>query len=1249
MSFAHYFHSITGNKPFPWQSCLYEKFSNGEFPNTASIPTGLGKTSIVAIWLIALALHPEQTPRRLVYVVNRRTVVDQTTDEVKNIRTALIEKPELNEIKDKLLNLCALPLPSPDAPPLAISTLRGQFADNREWSADPSRPAVIIGTVDMIGSGLLFSRYTVSFKLRPHHAAFLAQDALLVHDEAHLEPAFQKLLNSIVAEQARSNDPRKLCVIELTATTRSNGSIEPFKISGEDIKNEFVKKRLNAIKKLSFFALDEGEKERDKITELALAQKESGRVVLVFVRSVEDATKIAADLEKKIGTNKVLTLTGTMRGRERDELVAQPLFRRFLSKDKQGTAVEGTVFLVATSAGEVGINISADDLICDLSTYESMAQRFGRVNRFGEHNDSTITVVYPTEFSHTKKICEAEKAVAEGKKDAEKKLQAVKDKESIGIARERTLTLLQKLGKEASPAALERLPATERAAAFSPQPQMRDATAIQFDAWALTSIRKPIVARPPVVPYLHGEAEWQPPETQVAWRKELDVICGEVLRTAYPPEDLLEDFPLKPHELLRDTSKRIAETLSARIEAFFHEPAEDIKPKELRPAWLVHEDGSVDPFKLLESAQLISAYRKKKDRNDKEKDAIKGHKKDLEILLANTTLILPASLGGIDEQGLFTFHAKSSDDKTDVSAIENTRFRLYGSSPDMPAEYAAGYRIVRAIDTETGMDEPASSSERYWLWLEAKKSVNSVKRSAVQPETLVAHSAAVVANLAAIAGKLFPVTLKAGEPNIPACLLAAGKWHDMGKDRRPWQQGIGNTAYDPSKPETILAKSGASMRSRNLAENYRHEFGSIHTVMACNAGVQAAAILDPFSEIERDIILHLIAAHHGRARPHFPIEEVLDFEVLPDDNVKLATEVPRRFARLQQRFGRWGLAWLESMLRAADYSASAGIVADRAVAASPQQTTPHSKTIIEQANRKTITLRVNVANPGQYFACCGLFELASCIAPDVLAHFEQDENKEWRFVMTAETIEQSNQEFTLYALFEAFTTAKLTAAYDQTSVEEDNDETDVDDASDTGSGLTDAKAPPLKLGSPFDFRLDWWETATKQTAALKVWAGSMDCLRIARAMKDAVGKIMQSECSARGKDILFDSRVVYEHKKGKPKKVEPFYFDAKRGPNADSRDVGFSPNSLKFETIATPAVEILCLIGLQRAIPIPAKQPRQFVYHLWTQPLPIALLAAALNGLLTDSSSLAYRFESWFRTSQRKHKAFLAARRIVSG
>lgn len=70
-------------------------------------------------------------------------------------------------------------------------------------------------------------------------------------------------------------------------------------------------------------------------------------------------------------------------------------------------------------------------------------------------------------------------------------------------------------------------------------------------------------------------------------------------------------------------------------------------------------------------------------------------------------------------------------------------------------------------------------------------------------------------------------------------------------------------------------------------------------------------------------MLHVIAAHHGRGRPHFAAEEALD-DLHPSETTReQSVEVVRRFARRQRRFGRWGLAYLESLVRAADYAASA--------------------------------------------------------------------------------------------------------------------------------------------------------------------------------------------------------------------------------------------------------------------------------------------------------------------------------------
>lgn len=94
-----------------------------------------------------------------------------------------------------------------------------------------------------------------------------------------------------------------------------------------------------------------------------------------------------------------------------------------------------------------------------------------------------------------------------------------------------------------------------------------------------------------------------------------------------------------------------------------------------------------------------------------------------------------------------------------------------------------------------------------------------------------------------------------------------------------------------------------------LLEGYAHEFGSL-----------VAAERADLRETTRDLILHLIAAHHGHGRPLIPSDGCED---APRSALEAtAGEAALRFARLQKRFGPWGLAWREALLRAADQGAS---------------------------------------------------------------------------------------------------------------------------------------------------------------------------------------------------------------------------------------------------------------------------------------------------------------------------------------
>lgn len=885
------FKALTNYDHMPWQRKLFDCFVADRFLPSIPIPTGLGKTCILAIWLLALARRAldgkvEGFPRRLAYVVNRRTVVDQATVEAKKLRASL-EKPELAEIAEALRRLAA---DSYVDSVLAISTLRGEFSDNGEWRTDPARPAIIVGTVDMIGSRLLFSGYgRCGFKSKPLHAGLLGQDTLLVHDEAHLEPAFQQLLETLAAEQRRgkaSQDARPLRIMALSATVRGGetneqefGRIEPI-FGKDDEDNETAGKRLRALKWLDFHPVGSEKELATNVANKALELQESGQAILVFLRRVEDVLIVAKRLNDE--EQQFATLTGTQRGRERDQLAEENgVFMRFLPpKDRRMAEARipaGTVYLVCTSAGEVGVNLSADRLVCDLTPLDSMAQRFGRVNRFGE-GEARIEVVVVQGAT-------APDASVTGKQET---------KPYDHLACQQTLAFLQSLpegadatgraGRSTSPAEIGRkltaLSPEQRKAAFTPEPVILPATDILFDAWALTTVRGKLPGRPPVADWLHGLPGWEPPETHVAWREEVAEITGDLLKL-HPPEELLEDYPLKPHEWLRDRSKRVFDEL-----AKIAERGSDL------PVWVLDQD---DNLRIATLSELVSGDSK---------------------VVEHCTVILPPRAGGLSNNGLLDGGQawSEADDSVLLDVADEwrddkeqpRRCRVWGESYRPP-----GMRLVRRIElpVEARAEDEDEPEIRTWNWyVRPRDADDDGSRVARMAQGLADH----LKCTESYAKKLVKALIL--PDTLARAVVLAARWHDLGKNRRVWQRSIGNPDVN-----TILAKSGPGMRPAENLTRYRHEFGSL-------LDVTAEAEFNALDSEHQELVMHLIAAHHGRARPHFPAMEAFDPERPRDKTETVVTAVSQRFARSQQRYGRWGLAWLESLVRAADAMASNAIL-----------------------------------------------------------------------------------------------------------------------------------------------------------------------------------------------------------------------------------------------------------------------------------------------------------------------------------
>jgi CRISPR-associated endonuclease/helicase Cas3 len=1213
INFDTAFTALTGNPPFPWQRDLYESwFAKGEFPDACTLPTGLGKTSVIAVWLIALANHPDRMPRRLVYVVNRRTVVDQTTDEVVKYRQPLEDNgppwhPVLLDMSGRLRALST----DPTTVPLAISTLRGQFADNREWSADPSRPAIICGTVDMIGSRLLFSGYGIGRGKRPLHAGFLGQDALLIHDEAHLEPAFQELVLAIQKEQVRERASQpaaawpRLRVMELTATPRS-GEGEVFELTPQEKQApaelpeeptepiHHVWRRTHAKKALQLAGVADEKRELVlKIVQFALEYQkdETKPAVLVFVRTVKAVNEIVTGLKKgKVDEDNILTLTGTMRGYERDRMATESrVFARF----KKGSPAEvqpGTVYLVCTSAGEVGVDISADHLVCDLSTLDSMAQRFGRVNRYGA-GDARIDLVYPKTLDAKGNLFDA--------------------------ARERTLGLLKRLrtrpdGKlDAGPAALGELIesairegsggsplASDRTealrkyilSAFAPPPTILPTSDILFDSWALTTIKEKLPGRPPVEPYLHGVTD-DGYDTEFAWREEVELLNGKV------PDDtiaeLLDAAPLKPHETLR------VPTFDKMNGAYYHlEAIREREPKT--PAWVIEPNGDVRAYPTL--AELL-------------KTTGKG---EYAVSLAERTVVLPPKAGGLTVTGtlqgsephaeewkydvagtpppkvapLIRLLVTPGEEKTAITAVSPVEVEWWPSNPTITRAgrtfRVSGQRPLRvafALDIPDPDDEDAPSRQYVIV-----RPIRTTDGKEVVPEW-----PALDGHLSGVAGFAKEIVSRLElEPKLAAAVIHAAEWHDHGKARTVWQRGAGNSRYGP------VAKTLHGRAPENL-NHYRHELGSMVDV---STRPDLADDFDRLDADHQDVVLHLIATHHGRGRPHFPANERYDLERPADVVGVVAAGTPARFARLQRRFGRWGLAYLESLLRAADILESQRIESsplpeevEWPKAGPPQR--PELRPLVRRpAPEPTITVAVDPTNPGQFFACCGLLELADRLWPGAEGWFAES-GRAFQIVC------EGSLKYLLAVLVMDSPSAVERLECNRLAVK--------------------PIIAPLELtfdgGSTAAFTLDAWTRIQSVKGVVQViantpwnfWSGQQTAYGIWSGLRTELaaqlGRLEPDQYAS-----LFTQRLF---QKGR------FGFDP--GPAWNALDVGFSPNEHNMEVESSPAVELLAAVGLQRFRPVMSDNRDSFDYFTWHTPYSPAVAAAAMAGAMPEACTVRYR------------------------
>lgn len=382
MNFHELFVLATDNKrPFPYQGRL----AMSPWPDFLDIPTGMGKTAAVTMtWLYKRGWRrgdrtesPDSaTPRRLIWCLPMRVLVEQTELNIRAWLTALGVLGEAGNGK------------------VSVHVLMGGADDLKSWADHPDEDMILIGTQDMLLSRALMRGYGMSRYQWPVHFALLHNDALWVFDEVQLMGAGLATSAQLEAFRRSFSLPRSSRSLWLSATLRPDWlatvDMKPYLdalriLSIDDQDRQQAGKRLNAVKHIARLPTTLGKEAGNKkglddylqtLCDSILEAHDPASQTLVVVNRVDRAQGLFRLLRQRRPDRPDLLVHARFRAAER---TAQA---RRLREDDGADRI-----IVATQAIEAGVDLSAKVLVTELAPWSSLVQRFGRCNRYGEHND----------------------------------------------------------------------------------------------------------------------------------------------------------------------------------------------------------------------------------------------------------------------------------------------------------------------------------------------------------------------------------------------------------------------------------------------------------------------------------------------------------------------------------------------------------------------------------------------------------------------------------------------------------------------------------------------------------------------------------------------------------------------------------------------------------------------------------------------------------------------------------------------
>lgn len=896
--FRPFYQAIHGYPPFDWQEQLMRKVVAEGWPATIALPTSSGKTSSIDIAVFHLALQAGRKVRernaalRTFFVIDRRAAVDEATEHAAKIALALKAHQE-GIVADAARCL----LTYGGEFPLGVSTMGGGMYGDNSWVDEPNQPLICISTVDQTGSRLLFRGYQVGNSSRPVHAGLIGNDSLIILDEAHHSTAFRDTLAALQERYmtwAECPPAKPLRFVQIASTTAGG---ETFRLEAASVeKDPCLAARLSASKPT---VLREPRKNfEDEMVSAAkeLAGVREAGVVGVIANTVGAARAIFAELKNLKGSHAVLLI-----GRNRP-LCANRLWDEYedqiaASKDRQNG---GLLYVVATQAVEVAANIDFDALVTESAPLDSLLQRFGRLNRLGRAGESKAVIVLRPKGD-----------VVYGEA-TERMWSFLKERESVDFG----VAAMQSALEGHDPEALGLNSSSSRGPLLFPA---------QLEFWIQTNpTPSPDAA---VAPFLHGDNALEAADVQVVWREDLkggEEHCWAELVGLAPPVTT-EALPIPfaaARRWLREQSKKIADVEGVAIEEY-REEKRDLGRTVLR-------------WRGLGKSRIVYASE----------------------IRPGDTIVVPTTYNGADSYGWNPDFGETLDIGDDAIneqaklglrrprlrvnllkgidkvALERLIERFQGSEGES-ADLSVGNEIAAMLPVAFKGDIRIDSTGKVIIWPYQTRLQSPIHTPSEEtdeddessfignPQSIVNHTRGVVER-----ARRYAEGCGLGSEIVDDIALAA-ELHDLGKYDERYQSWIYGRPFGGR--DEFLAKScerntrADNTRIRRLAgypDRARHEASSV---------IAAGALSSIGRAHDRDLVLYLIGVHHGYGRPFFPVwddDSSVRFPVGSNGagaEIGSGRELARidsrwvdRFWSLNRRYGYWGLAYLEGILRRAN-------------------------------------------------------------------------------------------------------------------------------------------------------------------------------------------------------------------------------------------------------------------------------------------------------------------------------------------